>query len=780
LRRVSNTKLLLTAAASSLVLGLAAPAMAQTAAAPAQADSVGVAEVVVTSQRREEKLQKVPIAVTVLSGDQLAARQTFTTENLDQLVPSLTFRKGTTNVNSSLNIRGIGTLSFASGVEPAVSTVVDGVVLGRSGQAFFDFYDVARIEVLRGPQGTLFGKNASAGVVSIVTKAPSNTLTGFAEASAFEGHEYRVRGGVSGPITDTLRGSLTGIWGKYDGNATNVYNGKTVNGYDRVGGRGRLEWTPTNDVTVTLIGDYVNAVDSGSADVIGATTSAAGAYVNQIMLPSLAPLNINGSNRNIDNDFDPVTKDTNWGLSAQVDWRLGDYTLTSISAYRGWDNTENRDGDYRSDAPAYVYSATGASSGDTGSRDVGWLDFHQITQELRLASPTGGFFEYVVGAYYYHTDQDNFFNRTATRCTASTLATLSNGLTPCAPGSSTYAIAANGTAHWNTQLTNYAGFGQANLNFTPKFRAIVGARWSHDEIEYDFNRVAAVAGPGVSASYAGKGTTDASGWSGRAGLQYDFTPSVTGYVNYARGYKGPAINVFFNHLARDAKPLDPETSNAYEIGLKNQFFDRRLVLNLAAFKADYEGFQTNFYDVVAGTIVSRLINAGDVGTKGFEGDFQARPLKNLTLSGGFANVNARIKQFICPVGAPTTCADAVNGKPLAYAPKWKYNLAADYRIETPSLPFDIGLGAGYNWRSGTQYDINQSPFAVQPSYGLLDASVSLVDRDNRWKLSVVGRNLGDKFYTTARIVDGAGYVRYQIPRDAERYFGVTLRANFGS
>lgn len=743
--------------------GIALAALMASAAVPAfafaQADDGQVAEVVVTAQRRSESLQKVPVAVSVISGDQLEARQTFSTEQLVEQVPSLTFRKGTTNVNSSLNIRGIGTTSFSSGSEPAVSTVIDGVVFARSGQAFFDLFDVERVEVLRGPQGTLFGKNASAGVVSIITRKPSATPKSFVEASYFDGNEYRVRAGYSGPISDTLLFGVTGVYGQYDGNAKNVFNGETVNGYERAGVRGKLEWTPTENLTVNLIADWTNAVDNASADVIGYATP------GDAIIGQEAPLVVGPTNRDINNDVDPVTKDSSWGYSGQIDYRLGEYTLTSITAWRGWGNTEYRDGDYT--------AVQGKRVGTSSSRDTGLLDFNQFTQEVRLASPIGGVVDYVVGAYYYKTDQDNYFNRFNVGCTATTLA---GGA--CAPGSSTYAVTSNGTANFTTGLQNSAIFGQANLHFNDRLTGIVGLRQSRDEINFNFARVSAfaTATAGVRPNFAATGSTTTRGTSGRLGLQYQINDDISAYVNYARGYKGPAINVFFNMQGFDTIPLQPETSDAYEIGLKTALFDRRLILNLAAFKTEYSGFQTTNFDTVAGTIVSRLVNAGEVSTKGLEADFTARPIANLTLSGGASYTDAKIEQFYCPPGSPASCS-AVNGQPLG-APKGKWSLAADYRVETPSLPFDINLNTSFVHQDAGRPNANNPVIGpALEGYGLWDASVALVDRDDRYRVTFVVKNITDEFYTTARIT--STYIRQQVPRDSERYYGVTIRANFG-
>jgi len=188
-------------------------------------------EIIVTAQKREQSLQEVPLAVTVLGQDQIDASFGENIEALQALVPSVSFRTGNTTRNSALTVRGIGTVSFSIGAEPSVSTVVDGVVLGRSGQAFGDLYDLERVEVLRGPQGTLFGKNASAGVVNLVTRKPSNEFEGYVKASVFEDNEYIVKGRVSGPVSERLNASITAFTSEFDGFIRNVFNNQDVNGY---------------------------------------------------------------------------------------------------------------------------------------------------------------------------------------------------------------------------------------------------------------------------------------------------------------------------------------------------------------------------------------------------------------------------------------------------------------------------------------------------------------------------------------------------------------------
>lgn len=772
---MTKYKLALALSTTMAMALIAAPAAARDSAAETEADApFASTDIIVTAQKREQNLQDVPVAISVVSGEMLERSNVNSAEQLFQRVPTLTFRKGNTNKDSALSIRGVGTISFSSGVEPSVSTVIDGVVYARTGQQTSDFLDVERIEVLRGPQGSLFGKNASAGVINIVSREPGNELGGYIDAAWYEGNEYRIRGSIGGPLSDTVRASLTGFWSQYDGNARNVFNGNRVNGYEHWGVRGKLIAEPTDNLKITLIADYSKNSDNGFADSIGTVFSSA--FNNAVFIPSLAPLVLDGRNQDIDNDLDPYTKDKNSGVSGQIDLDLGGVTLTSITAYRHWYNFQQRDGDFRSDAPTYVN--TGTAAGDVRSHDRGDLKFDQFTQELRIASANPQFFEYVAGLYYYHTKEVDFFNRTVTACTASTLPTV-GGLTPCAPGSSTYTTN-QGNADFTTTLTSYSAFGQGTLNFTDAFRGILGLRYTEDKVSYDFARTStqATAFTGVNPAFASAGSIKDNGWSGNAGLQYDLTDDVIAYTTYTRGYKGPALNVFFNMLARDTGRIDPEKSNAYEVGLKTRLFDRRLTLNIAGFYAKYDNYQANFLDIVAGQVVTRLTNAGTVSTRGIEMDFNAALTDDFQLSGGFNYTDAHINQFICPPGAAVTCADAINGKPLPFAPKYKGTVTMDWRLPLNIDGFNVDLNSSLVYQSRTQFDINQNPNAFQKAYAIWDAGIKVSTDDDKYSLSFIVKNLTDKHFVIQRIPNGTSFMRQITPRDAERYFGVTGRMNF--
>lgn len=715
-------------------------------------ESASIPAVTVSATRRSASLQSVPVAVSVIDGEQLAQSNRNSIDTIIQEVPSATFRQQGGNKDSTIFVRGIGTISTSPGVEPTVSTVVDGVVYARPGQATLDLLDIDRIEILRGPQGTLFGKNASSGVLNVIGRKPGEQTSGYVDASWYEGNEKRVRAGVSGAIQPgVVRGSLTALYADYDGNVDNVHaavgkpSGK-VNGYDRKGARARVDITPNKDVDITLIADYLRSNSSPTFVPYKLTGTAA---ASAPFVAGIAPVVASAENRQINTDIPSDIRDTNKGLSAQVDWRLGGHTLTSISAVRDWDNAQ-----YTStSAIGNAAEASRITAAYPATRDIGTVDFRQVSQELRLASPKDQLVDYVVGAFYLHGKDRETYQRLVTT-------TVFNA----------------GRADYGVKNDSYSLFGESTINFAADWRAIAGARWTKDELSYDHVRTSTstAAFPGVQPGVQNSGATSEDGYSGRVGLQYDVSNNVSTYATYSRGYKGPAYNVFFNMLARDTLALKPETSDSFEIGVKGAAFDRRLTANLAVFHTKYDNYQANFYDTVAGTVITRLINAGKVSTRGVELDLNARPTRELSLSAALAYTDASIDSFNCPAAATASCN--LNGQPLPFSPKWKAFTRANY-----ALPLQNGLitdfAVDYAYQSKTQFDLFQSPDAIQGAYGIVNASIALSSPVNGWRIALVGKNLANKSYAT-NLVASTGYVTRAVPRDDERYFGITARKEF--
>lgn len=786
-----------------LSLGVALPAQAQQASnvgqpanatAPDQAtDEAPPAEIVVTAQKRSERLQDVPIAVSVVSGAALSTLSRPSLENATQLVPSLNVLKSGTTLNQTIFLRGVGTATFSIAGEPSVSTVVDGVVYARSGEAFTDLVDIDQMEVLRGPQGTLFGKNASAGLINITTKRPTSTFGGSVEAGYFEGGEYRVRGTVNAPIGDDVLTRFTAFKSGYDGNIRNITTGEDVNGYKRWGMRGQVLIQPRNSsLRVLLIGDYYKNNDDCCAELIGTTTPVT---VTTNGVPTLTGFNTTSpvftvlptprgdKTREITQNLVTRTREKGAGVSAQVDLDIGTHTLTSITAYRDWKNAEIRDGDWLPRAYA----------GFNQLHDVGPQVSNTLSQEVRLTSPGNQTFTYVLGAFYSRADADRIFTRNDIVCTAATGAPT-GVLIPCSSNNANPATFPSATASFGSVFDNLAFFGQGVFNVTDQLRVLGGLRYTRDKLEVYHSRNTTLSGPGIQPSFpvtpTGTGqpatqfraSTKNDNVSGKASIQYEITPAVMAYASYTRGYKGPAYNVFFNLTATGTNVIEPETVNSYEAGLKNSLLNGRLVLNLTAFSARYKNFQANNPDLVAGTVVTRFTNAGEISTKGAELDLYYQPVRDLTFSGGVAYTDAQVEKFRLPPGG--NAADVVPaGTPLAFAPKWKGSLSADYRAR--GLPgVDLWLGGSVSSQSKQIAQFSPNPVVRQlttiDAYSLVNLSAGISDDRDSWRITFLVRNLFDTSFASAIQSGGpAGTYRYQIGRDADRYVGVTGRVNFG-
>jgi len=769
----------------------ARPAFGQTArpvphaASPRVAEEAAPAAITVTAQKRTENLQQVPIAITVISGAQLDALSGINIENAQYLVPALNFRKAGASINQFLFLRGIGTSSFSIAGEPSVSTVVDGVVLSRAGEAFTDLVDIERVEVLRGPQGTLFGKNASAGVVNIVTTKPGYEFRGFADGSYFNESEYRGRTAIDLPISSRVRTRLTGFYDSWNGNIDNTYLKREVNGFKRYGVRETILADLSPSVHATIIGDWRRSRDDCCAETIGSTPSNA-------LLLTVLPKPQGDRTRQIANDLLNRNLETSWGISGQLDAELGGVILTSITAFRDYEDRNARDGDF---LPA-------AYAGFNQLHDDGPQIGHTFSQELRLTSPGAGFFTYVIGAYYSQAYSRRMFARSDKVCRLAPGVPVQTMLVPCGSPLTTTPSFPFARADFGSTFQNTAIFGQSTAHFTDKLRGLLGLRYTLDQLDVFARRVATLAGPGIAPSFdagvynngivttvpaspnaiAYRNRANSDNLSGKAGLEYDLAHDMMVYGSYARGYKGPAFNVFSNLTQLGAGPIAPETADSYEGGIKTAFLGRRLTLNLAGFYARYHDFQANNPDIVAGVLTMRLTNAGEVSTRGVEVEALLRPARYVTLAGAFAYTDAHVDAFKMPPGA-LPGAVVPSGTPLAYAPRVKASLSGEYRLRTHAFA-DVIVGANSSFQSSEisqvdEFAANRAATTIHP-YGLLSLHASLLTHDDRYKLTFTLNNVLDQSFA-AEIATGGpgGTLRYIIPREADRYCGVTFRVNFG-
>ena len=397
--------------------------------------------IIVTAQKREQSLQDVPVAVTVVTGEALIGDFLTDARDLQRIAPTLTFAEGSSPSTSSINLRGIGTSVFDAAVEPTISVIVDGIVLGRNSQAFVDLIDIERIEILKGPQGTLFGKNASGGVINIITQRPSDRFDLDAELLAAEDDEYQARASVSGPLGETFGARLTGFYKTIDGNIANTFDDRVFNGSESWGVRGKLEFEPSPEINVYLIADYRETDSNGSEEtalVVGQSGLAA-----VLAREGIEP----GPENRQAFTFDPIiTETSDYGVSLQVDADVGAVTLTSQTGYRRYDLFNTDDVDLLATDPtapgaglvvndwARTLRRRRSLAGPANIFQSSDGDTEQFSTEFRVTSAPGTF-EYVAGLFFSHVAIDSDFRRESDACLAPagvTLAPLRAGA-PCVP-----------------------------------------------------------------------------------------------------------------------------------------------------------------------------------------------------------------------------------------------------------------------------------------------------------------------------------------------------------
>ena len=774
----ANTTIALKAlavSASTLALMTAAPAFAQ------------LEEIIVTAQKVEENVQDVPIAITAVSSERLEQAGVTSLENISQVVPSVTFRKGTSSANSAIVMRGVGTISFSIAAEPSVSTVVDGVVLSRSGQAFIDLVDIERLEVLRGPQGTLFGKNASAGLVNIVSKGGSDTFEGEARAEYFDDDEVRLRAAIAGPLSENLSARVTGFYGTYDGNITNINGGRNeqINGYEHYGVRGILDYS-SGTTDLRLIADYFRANDDCCADVTGVSR---GAVLDaELGLPGGSAQG--EDQRFVNHNLVTETRDKQWSLTGSGDFGLGEtHTLSVILGYRNWFNEELREGDF---LPRAIVG--------TGQlHDNGVVRTEQYSIETRIASDQSNPLFYQVGVFAFQSDNRQDFTRRSVSCATSNLPVSTvTGARPCDLTDAVNTVLPTATSDSDVTAKNFAVFGQATYNLTERLSITGGLRHTWDELDFTHVRAAGINAAtgltipgnngGVFARPAGgsiatggngtdtsAGSSSSSNLSGKAVVQFYAADDIMFYGSYTRGYKGPAFNIFFNHTRPDnSAAIAPELSDAFEIGVKSQFWDRRIQFNGALFHVTYNGFQANNFirsnpNDPTSPIISNLINAGNVRTEGFEADLIIAPIDGLTFRGSAVLANARVIEALPTPDGRAPVAGV--GSKLPLAPKFVYTVGGDYERDLGGMRFY--LSSDYRHSSSQFSDVGNSG-PIDP-YGIWNASIGLSDPADNYRVTFNVRNLTDDSYVLLNVGGGQ---RLQIPRDADRYFGISLRARF--
>lgn len=711
-------------------------------------------EIVITATKRPENVQDVSMAVTALSAETLSEANITGATEIRRLAPSLQYSENATVRGTGFTMRGVGTQTFSNGVEQSVATVVDGVTMSRNGMGNGDLLDLDHVEVLRGPQGMLFGRNASAGVVSLITRRPTDEFEGNGRIVAGSNNRMDLSGVINVPLTEQLAIRVAGFSNTRDGLIENVYDGNRFNDHEESGYRARLAWESVDGDFDVLLSTDRSVRDGGCCmwtvrNVIpGSPLALSFAAAGIVASPENLQTNISGG---------AFSRSENSGTSLEMNWRFGGFTLTSLTALREWQLRENADSD-----------STPVNGLDL---NFGRSDSEQFSQELRLTSPSEGFVDYVVGLYYFNSELDGHNGQQG-----------SFTLTASSPLASRYFNSHN-------ESESAAIFGQARFHVTDDFRIIAGARYTEDDLSMDYVRSFFPGTSPASAPAEVHPTVSASNTSWRLGVETDLGEDVLLYATASRGYKGPGFNALVGAPAAAlARPVEPEIPTAYEIGLKASFFDGALVTNWAIFETRFEDFQAQMFDSSVPPLGAFIIgNAGELRTRGVELEFRARPTDALSFGGAVSYQDAVYADFqgaACWAAAPAQpdCAGGIfdaSGVDLPNSPDWTVSLQSRYEHSLSSGLLGF-ITANWFWQS----EVNDSlgdPNMVREAYGLLGGSIGVEDQEGRWQASVFVRNALDDHYTGTIIATPLAPGSYsQTPvEDAERLFGVALEYRFG-
>ena len=746
--------------------------------------------VAVTARLRQEDAQSVPISLSVVDSAALERTSTNNTSQITQLIPSLNYVSPNPR-NTAFTIRGLGSSVVAvsqanDGLEPGVGFYVDQVYHGRPATAAFDYVDLDRVEVLRGPQGTLFGKNTTAGAINILTKAPTFERDVQVELSGGNDGYYQAKAALSGSLIDgTLAGRISAATTTRDGVLRNVTLRTANNDVNNSGLRGQLLFKPADQFQLRFIADY-SSVDTNCCTQVyfgvGTTLKpAARQYPALAAGVSYAPPSLNPYDRLTDIDAELKVSTNEGGLAAIADWRLSRFTLTAVSAWRRWNWDAANDRDYTRLSIQTVQHIP-------SSQD-------QYSQELRIASNGGKRIDYVGGLYAY---VQTIKGRPITQY-GPLAAYWLLGPAPAIPGNLLDGYLTDG--HTRFRSASYAAFGEANWHAGDKFDLTAGLRYTTEDKDGRFDSVVSGGLSTTNASlinsklsilrpqsYAAS-VSDGS-LSGRVNAAFTWMQGVMTYASFARGSKSGGINMSGLPLTASNQPalatavIKPEKNTTIELGLKTRMLQQRLLFNADIFHTTVRDFQTNVVDTGPDALRGYLANIEKVRVRGAELD--AAFLATEHFSGHFsaAWTHGEYVSYVngpCPlerIGSATTVCD-LSGKPLSALPKRVFSLGTQYQH---SVSLGRTQGAGYvqaeiATRSPIYGDPSDSQYTLIRGYAVINASAGF-GQDGPWEFSLWARNLLAKDYMQNLTVQaGNSGLIVGTPSDP-RSVGVTIRARY--
>lgn len=660
-----------------------------------------IEEVVVTARKREESMQSVALAVSVFDEESLRVNSITGLEDVALRTPSFSWGEGSA-AEPTMFIRGIGTAgpsTFAGG-DPSVVVMVDGVYIGRISGANTDLFDLARVEVLRGPQGTVYGKNAVGGVVNLISRKPSQEREAQVQATAGNFDRLNLRGYVSGPLTDTLSAKLAVSALNRDGFVKNADTGSDLGNEDSTSVRVGFLYEPTEAFSAQFTLENIRERESGAPRDIVETGDFNGG-IHAITDPD--PRVVGGADSFGDRDI--------FGLALQLDYATAFGDLTSVTGYRDTDASWG--------IPFFANRVTPTTIESTNLNDD---EFWQFSQELRLASSPGdSAFDWTVGVFYFKSDADRFYK----------LIQEFQAFLPFLGGVNEY--------DQSVATEAWAVFGSMNYRLTESLQLSVGARYSAEEKSQVHSGIV-LEGPFPpplmpADQFTNLRTTDDwNAFTPSLSLDWHVTEEAMLYASVAKGFKSGGYQGIPPDALSAATPYDPEFAWSYELGAKTQWLDNRLRANAAVFMMDHEDLQVA--ELIAGNRVV-IGNAAKAEVKGFELEVLALPLPNLQVSASYAYLDAEFTEF-----AEGATSDN-SGNTLPWAPEHKVNIAVQYDIE-----FDAGkVTLRTDWTRQSEIFLEPTNMAeIQGAFSIWDARIAYATQDRKWEIAAWGKNLNDELY----------------------------------
>jgi iron complex outermembrane recepter protein len=729
------------------------------ARAAQETESLTLEEVTVTATRREESLQAIPVSVAAMTGDLIQDLGLVNSQDLTAQMPGLTM-KGPFNMSSpQIAVRGVGNNGFNANAVSTVGIYTDEIYINQNVAQGFQLFDLERVELLRGPQGTLYGVNTTSGALNFISKKPSEILEGHARVSYGNYNSIQGEGALNIPMTDALAARLAVAFNQRDGHRYNTYLGRDVEFYDNVSWRAQLAYAPTSEFDVLL------RLHGSEANNDGFAYEQQGLFDPATFAPcSLAAVRAGGCVDFFGNSESPefysgasdvagFEKIEASGAAITANWRLPAVTITSITAYEdaSRDALDDLDG---SPLPQL--------------RDQYLSDGEQFSQEIRLTSAQKGRFDWIAGAYYFHETLDELTPFAAAAFGPGGLSGLSSTL------EGVY-------RYFDSKTTSVAVFADATIGLTENTALRAGLRYTRERKEFDYEAgIFDVAGTGPQTEFTLDSvrarilfpTIDRAvdrTWSETTGrLAYEYTPSadVLLYTSIARGFRGGNINGGALFSDSEFSVVDPEFLDAVEVGTKLTLFNRRATLNAAAFYYEYSDQQVT--TVRGGQQL--LANAAKSTILGGEVELHARPTDDLLIQLGLAMLDTKYDEFIDSSGLD------LSGNQLENAPELTFNGLLSYDLPV-SAQYVLTPQTDFSYSADTYLDFSNSPLSVQEAHWIQNARLSLSRADKSFTVSAWVRNLWDEKYLR-NWADLSGFGFNLLTTGLPRTYGIEISAKF--